>query len=619
MKQTFLKQLLYAAVIVFSLTACEQETDLLDHAKKASLEDSQKRSKLSEIDEKLIQYIREYNGKQVKSNFLGRIIDENNQPIEGAKVVIGNQSKETDENGMVSFTNAQVQQYFAYIRAFANGYIDGSRVIVPNFDVGNQNNFTIKLYRFKESGSIHSKKGGKVGFRTKKGEGYIHFNSGFVNESGNVYNGDVAVSVHYLDPLNPDTANSMPGDLYGITQNFEQVALGTYGMVQVELRGSAGEKLQIMNPAKLIMPIHPDQITTAANQVPMWSFNETAGVWYEEAIAERNGNYYVTEVSHFSFWNCDAPFPVVNFDATVIDAATTNPIAGLRVEITYSGFTRFANTNASGSVSGKVPQNQTMEIRILDDCGNLLYIDPSFGPFATATSVTIPVTLNPLQTFTLSGTVTDCFGAPVTNGYVTLSSSSGQFINGIMVTAGTYNHTGIGCVLPSNITINGVDLTTAQGLTTTTTVNAGANTENIVLCGGLASEYIRYRINTTTGPYQYDLLQPFGAIRNNGVIVTASNGTGKTYIYGNTLTIGTGYPFGTGINTMHIEALSHVNGINPTATMTLANAITFDLVAVTPGPGGIGQYISIDFAGDYVDNGGIVNTIEGEARIYRDF
>ncbi len=619
MKKIFLKQVFYALIIAFSVTACDKDADLIENPENVIANDSYKKSESSEIDDTLFEYIRKYNGEYVKANFIGRIVNENDEPIEGARVLLGTQEKETDQNGIVSFTNAQVQQYFAYIRAFADGYLDGSRVIVPNLDRGNQNNFTIKLFKFKETARIHSAEGGKVSFESEKGEGFIVFNPGFTDESGNQYFGDVAVSVNYLDPLNPDTANTMPGDLYGFRQDFEQVALGSYGMVLVELRGATGEKLQIIDPAKIIIPIHPDQIITATNEVPMWSFNEQVGVWYEETLAYRNGNHYVAEVSHFSFWNCDAPFPVVNFSATVIDAITSNPLSGLGVEITFNGFPRYATTNATGMVSGKIPANQIMEIRILDNCGNVLYFDPSFGPFTTTTNVTIPVTLNPLQTFTLSGNVSDCSSSPVTNGYITLSSSSGQHIIGISVTAGSYSYTGIGCVLPFNITIVGVDLSTAQGSTTITTVNPGANTQNIVICGGLANEYIRYRINTTTGPYYYDLLQPSGGIRSNSAIVRASNTTNTTYIFSNTITPGVGYSFGTGPNTMYIEALSHIDGLDGNATMALTTPMTFDLVAITPGTGGIGQYISIDFAGNYVDNNGTTNMIQGEARIYRDY
>jgi len=617
-----MKKLIYGVLLLVAIGFynCEKEIihENVENQENKNADYSFKKSTSNEIDEKLADYVRKYNGRQVKGDFIGRIINENNDPIEGAKVIIGGLGKETDENGIVSFTNAQVQQYFAHIRASADGYLDGSRVIVPDLNENNQNNFTIKLFKFNSAARIHSEKGGEISFKTDKGEGFVYFNPGFIDEFGNSYNGTVAVSINYLDPLNPDTANTMPGDLYGITQGFEQVALGSYGMIQVELRGTSGQKLQIVDPAKLIMPIHPDQIGTAASQVPMWSFNEHAGVWYEETIAYRNGNQYEAEVSHFSFWNCDAPFPVVNFSATVVDAATLSPISGLRVEIIYNGFIRNATTNATGVVSGKIPSNQTMMIRILDVCGNVLYLNTSFGPFGAATNITIPVTINPLQAFTLSGTVTDCSSSPVTNGYVTLSSSSGQHIASISVTAGTYSYTGIGCVLPTNVTITGVDFSTAQGSITIATVNPGPNTLNIVICGGLSSEYIRYRVNTTTGPYQYDLMQPRGFVGINRASVQASNSTGTTYIFSNTTTLGTGYPFGTGLNTMFVEALSHINGLNPNATMALTTPMTFDLVAITPGPGGIGTYISIDFAGNYVDNNLNTNYIEGEARIYRD-
>ncbi len=606
--------MLYAFAFAFSLIACDKDVDIVENTEKVTTIDTHKKSEVSEIDNQLVEHTKKYNGEYIKANFIGRIINENNEPIKKAKVTIGEYEKETDQNGIVVFSNILVQQYFAYARVFADGYLDGSRVIGYNLHDGRQNNFTIKLFKFNEVAHINSDEGGKVNFKSKTGDGVISFNPGFTDESGNKYHGDVAISINYLDPLDPDTADTMPGDLYGFTQDFEQVVLGSYGMIQVELRGVSGEKLQIIDPAKLMMPIDPDQINTAAEEVPMWSFNEHAGVWYEETIAYKEGNHYISEIPHFSFWNCDAPFPVVNFSTTVIDSTSLIPVAGLRVEITYNGHARFATTNSSGIVSGKIPANQTMTIKILDNCGNLLYINSSFGPFTGTTNITIPVTPNPLLSFQLSGTVDDCSGLPVNNGYVILNSTSGQYITGILVTGGTYNYTGINCILPSNISVVGIDLSNGQSSTNITTINPGSNTQNITLCGGLASEYIRYRINTTTGPYHYDLLKPYANIRNGNIFIGSSTTTRGTYMHSNTIVPGTGYSFGSSSNSMFIEFLSDINGLDPNATMALSNPITFDLISV----GSIGQYISINFAGDYVDYNGTINTIQGEVRIYRD-
>lgn len=621
----FLKQVIYVLAIIFSLTACDKDEDFIENSENVNAKYSSRESESSEIDNKLHEYTMQYNGEYVEANFIGRIIDENDEPIKGARITLGEQEKETDQNGIVLFSDAKVQQYFAHVRAFADGYLDGSRVMVPNFDDGNQNNFTIKLFKFNEVASIDSEKGGEVSFDSGIGEGFLSFNPGFTDESGNQYHGDIAVSINYLDPLNPDTANTMPGDLYGITQDFEQVALGSYGMIQVELRGDSGEKLQIIDPAKLRMPIHPDQIATATNEVPMWSFNEYAGVWYEETIAHRDGNHYVTEVPHFSFWNCDAPFPVVNFSATVIDATSSNPLSGLSVEIIYNGFSRFAITDASGIVSGKLPANQMMTLKIVDSCGNIIHFDSSFGPFTTSTSITIPVTVTPTQAFSLSGTVQDCSTLPITNGYVTLSYfPSGQYITTIPVSTGSYTYAGVGCNLPSGITITGGNFSNGQSSTTTTTVVAGPNIQNIVICGGLANEYIRYRISPTgppTGPYHYDLVNPAGGIRGGtSAYVEAFSNTRQTYIFSDTVALGT-YPIGFGLGTMYMESLSDINGIDVNATMALpaTGRLSFTLTSITLGPGGITTYINISFSGNYVTNvGATTQYIEGEAHIRRD-
>ncbi len=630
MKTTFLKQLLYVFVIVFSLSACNEEPNLIENSKNQKESYLLKKTEANEIDTKLAEYIKEYSGRDAKATFIGRIINEDNVPIEGAKVVLGTQKLETDKNGIVLFKSAQVKQHFSYIRASAEGYLNGSRVIVPDLGKENQNSFTIRLFKFKEIGSIDSEKGGEVSFRSKKGKGKgkgtVYFNPGFTDESDNIYEGTVAVSINYLDPLNPDTANKMPGDLYGITQDFEQVALGSYGMLQVELRGESGEKLEIIEPAKLIMPIHPDQIATAQKEVPMWSFNEYAGVWYEETMAYKEGEHYVTEVPHFSFWNCDAPFPVDDFCAIFIDPLTGNPIVGLRIEISYGQppFKRFAITDVNGKVSGKVPSNLLKTIKIFDNCGNLLDTSQFTAASPSGCHIIQLQVTPPSQIFTLSGTVQNCSNVAINNGYISISHSpSGiHFMNISVNSAGMYSYTGVNCSLPDVFSITGVDLSTAEAETVTKTIYSGTNTQNITICGNaLPSEYIRYKINSSPF-YHYDLLNPSGGIKANKVFVRASSSTGHTAIEGeNTMTIGN-YPFGNGPNTMFMESLSHIHGINISGTAALPSLgrLSFNITAIDPAPGATGTYISISFAGNYKNNNNSISySIEGDARIYRDY
>jgi hypothetical protein len=106
----------------------------------------------------------------------------------------------------------------------------------------------------------------------------------------------------------------MPGDLVGLNENNERGALGSLGMVAVELVSASGDPLQVKEGKKVTMKVNVPaaMLATAPATIPMWYFDEARGYWTREGSAELQGNQYVTEVPHFSFWNCDAWFDLVN-------------------------------------------------------------------------------------------------------------------------------------------------------------------------------------------------------------------------------------------------------------------------------------------------------------------
>ncbi|MBC8757463.1 hypothetical protein H2O64_22525 [Kordia sp. YSTF-M3] len=616
MKKKLTKYLLLVTVLLATMIACQKESEpLLENS--SDIETTQK--EYGANSEHLAQVLSESKGRLTEANFIGRIIDDGNNPIVGATVTLGGHQQTTDQNGIVTFMGASVHENFAYASVTAQGYTNGSRVMVPNSGANSQNTFTIKLFSLGNSQTISSQ-GGEVTIETDlEREAIIIFNNGFVDENGNSYSGNVSVSANYLDPLSEDTADTMPGDLYGVNANYEEVALGSFGMINVELRGSAGQKLQITSPARIMMPIHPDQMTMAPNQVPMWSFNEDTGVWFEETVAYKNGDYYVTDVNHFSFWNCDAPFPVTNFQATIIDANSGTPLSGVKVTINYNGFVRNALTNNNGIVSGKIPSGQTMNLTISTHiCGTVLFTNPTFGPFNGPTSITIPVTVPTQQLINISGTVTNCASQAVTNGYVTYSSTIGQFGGISLVTAGTHNFTGVSCATPVNIDLEAGDMDTGEIATTTVTANPNA-VANFNLCGGPAPEYIRYSINGN--PVQYEILYPSAGVETPNYLYmsTSAPGNGGTIIIGNVTALGT-YPFisnpyVTTTPSLSIKRLGDVNGIDPIATEALAMPMTFTITSFGP----VNSYIDVSFTGNYVDSFGTTKTITGEAHLIRDY
>ncbi|AXG70013.1 hypothetical protein KORDIASMS9_02242 [Kordia sp. SMS9] len=606
MKKNFKKYLALCTLILVTILACQKEEQIPQDAVTATTTQKAENADSERIERAL----REYKGREVEGNFIGRVIDEDNQPIIGATVTLGGQQEVTDANGIVSFINVIVNQNFAYAQASAQGYSNGSRVMVPT----GSNSFTIKLFSLGNAQVITSD-GGEISINSEEiGETYIRFNGGFMDENGNPYNGNVYVTANYLDPLSEDTANTMPGELYGIDANYQEVALGSYGMISVEMRGSAGEKLQITNPAQIEIPIHPSQMGAAPGSIPTWSFDENSGVWVEEGVAINNGTHFVAQVTHFSFWNCDAPFPVVNFDATVVQSGTTTPLSGMTVTISYSTFSRSAVTNASGVVSGKIPSGQVLTITVTDPCGTVVSTG-TYGPYTGATSLTLPATLSTVPV-NVSGTVVNCSGALVTNGYVIYKDTGGQTLGFATVTTGTHSYTAVACSIPITIVMDGLDNATGQTIVTTAAIANPTATANLVACGGTPTEFIRFSVNA--GPLQYNIINPGGGVQTPSFInLGAQSPTSGTYIFGNTITPGT-YPFDTnmaGPPALAMEVLGDVNGIDPVATVGIPGAIQFTILNV----GGVGAFMEIEFTGNYIDRFGTTRTITGEAYIIRDY
>jgi hypothetical protein len=80
-------------------------------------------------------------------------------------------------------------------------------------------------------------------------------------------------------------------------------------MTKVEMKDNAGNALQLKDgkEAQLTFPIPESLKDKTPNQIPLWSFNESTGLWEEEGIATLQNGVYVGTVKHFSWVNLDWP------------------------------------------------------------------------------------------------------------------------------------------------------------------------------------------------------------------------------------------------------------------------------------------------------------------------
>jgi len=353
----------------------------------------------------------------VNSSVYGIVTDEDGSAVSDALVSFNTLSTMTDEHGFFTFNNEDLYQDGTFITVAKEGYMHGSRMFYPR--VNDHSNISIQLIEKNIVGTISSSSGGKVEFN---GASIDIPADGIMMEDGSAYTGNVNVIAKWLDPTDVNTVKEMPGDLVGINSESEQQALATYGMLGVELEDQNGNALQIKDgsTAAIQVPVTQELMSSAPSEIPLWHFDEETGYWIEEGKATLVNGNYEGEVSHFSFWNCDYPFPLICLDGIINLNGFGAP--GLNIEIldNSTGFGGYGTTSNRGYFAGKVPQDQSLTLNILDDCGEVIYSE-NIGSFATDATLPVINVTNVATAITLSGTVTNCNGDMIDEGYVWIS------------------------------------------------------------------------------------------------------------------------------------------------------------------------------------------------------
>lgn len=539
-------------------------------------------------------------GNVASRDFIGQVVDTDNNPVQNAAVKIGTSTVQTDVNGVFIINGANVYEKFAYITAKKAGFIDGSRAVVPSTGIN-----TVKIMML--SGTVVATVASGASSEATLSNGTkVVFDGNFKTETGTAYSGNVSVIMNHLDPTDPNVADKMPGMLFAENAAGAARVLETFGMMNVELRGSAGQKLQITTTAEIEMPITATQLGTAPTTIPLWYFDEILGYWKEEGSATKVGNKYVGTVSHFSWWNCDAQFPTVTLCVTLVNA-NGNPLSNVGIGIIRNGnnYPVMGTTNNNGQVCGLVPANETLSMNIFDNCGNIISTT-AIGPFATNTTLpNITITSGLVQSTLVQGSLLKCDNSNVTNGYVELHY--GNQILFSPVTNGSFSFNTLVCNSQTNFTLEGFDY---DNLQTTTAINytftsPTTNIGNLTACNAV-TEFISYQIDSNPVKYIISNITA-GNNQNTGLNVSggSSTGTPGLYIWGNTNTPG-----------LYTTAQFQMEGSDVGyISSSTTNTLQFNLSQF----GAVGGYIDMTFNGTYVDNStGTTKTITGVIHVIRD-
>ena len=463
------------------------------------------------------------NPTPVQGNVTGKVIDNNNNAVAGATVRAGSNTTTTDSRGLFRFNNIQLDKFSAVITVEKAGFFKGYRVFSAS---ANNTNF-VKLRLVPKSliGSIDAANGGSV---TLPDNSKITLPAAGVvaKATSQSYSGSVKVYAAVIDPTSADISQVVPGSFQGTDANNNRVILKSFGMLAVELEGNSGEQLQIApgKTAKLRFTIPSSLRSTAPATIPLWSVDETTGLWKQEGSANKGTDYYEGDVSHFSFWNCDVSSQTVFLEMTIVTAE--GPLSHVQVKLTRpNGSSSYGYTDSSGHVGGQVPKNEALTLEVLNTCNQPIYTQ-NVGPFSTTTNLgTITVTLSPVNTLQITGSAVNCSNQPVTSGNVLVyfeghlynrPISNGNF--SLTITRCSNSTAAVEIVAVDNVA-NQQSSSPWTGTASTGTINTGT----ISACGTSSTSFINYSVDGSN--YTLNSTNPDDSISTYGASGTNQNST----------------------------------------------------------------------------------------------
>ncbi|MEM8908829.1 MAG: carboxypeptidase-like regulatory domain-containing protein, partial [Bacteroidota bacterium] len=489
-----MKKLLYIFLAILCCYACRQDSEM---------------TTITETDyEPPTIILEDYTPKEqpVTASVFGTVLNETGAPVIGAQITLGNNSAVSDETGNFIFTQVNMNQEGTYLEARFPGYFTGSTRFFPTS--GSFNYLTIRLLERIDVGSFTSSEGGSI--TTDEGIQIEFPANAIIDAAGNSYTDRVTVFARWIDPEGEHLEEVMPGNLQGINRLNEDVALQTFGMMAVELESAEGAPLNLGNDQKanLTFPLSSALASNAPQEIPLWYFNETYGLWVEEGTASLQDNSYVGAVSHFSFWNCDAPFPLISITGRLV-GPNNEPLSNtiVTIKVNTSGISRVGWTDINGVFSGKVPKDELLTIGVANNfCPTLPFIILLEDTFSENTDLGDLIVDGPATLVNLTASIVDCDLNPLTEAKIRIRFGNSDIFRTFYYndpSNNPVNLTILNCSNESTLDIQVIDLVNLEQseLLNFTIVDGQVDAGLIEACGTPVEEFFKVTIDglTTTG------------------------------------------------------------------------------------------------------------------------
>lgn len=334
----------------------------------------------------------------------GQILDETGTPVPNAEVSVGSAKTSTTLYGTFMLTNLNVPSDRVVVKAVKDGYFTAFRAEEPKS--GKITQIILRMMSNAPQGNFSASSGKTL---TLGNNASVVFPAnGYVTTSGAAYTGNVNYVVKHLDPESGTFYDNFVGDFQGRSSDGSIANLLSYGVLRVELTGIKGEKLNLAkgSTAKLSVPIPTSMQSYAPSTLPLWSFDETLGMWKEESVATKTGNTYTGYVSHFSDWNFDAKGDTASL---VIKVVCNNEIVpGVTVRV---GERKVVSDEGTINIR-RVPCGIKFKVKVYaEDNGGLESNEYEVGSYVNGQVDTLTVLLTTCPAY-ITGTLQNCENQP---------------------------------------------------------------------------------------------------------------------------------------------------------------------------------------------------------------
>ncbi|MCB9647690.1 MAG: carboxypeptidase regulatory-like domain-containing protein [Deltaproteobacteria bacterium] len=259
----------------------------------------------------------------------GRVLDAWGSRIGDARVLAAGRSTMTNESGFFVLPELPAGRQSLFVEA--DGYAQGGQAVTVVS--GRTTYVEIRVLAFDAESTFEASAGGAV----QASGAVVTFPPGAFAASG-----EVTARIAVLDASDRNELATFPGDF----TTDDGALLESFGAIAVEVTDSAGNQLNLAQPAALTLPVS----ASAADAIPLWSFDEDAGVWVREG--ELTGcvdGSCDASLPHLSWWNADQVLETTCLEVCVEDGDGTLS-AGVALQargIDYGGVS-YAATGEDG-------------------------------------------------------------------------------------------------------------------------------------------------------------------------------------------------------------------------------------------------------------------------------